>query len=81
MPRDGPVTFGDLIGKLNALSVACEKCGRSGRYQLHNLIEERGRDAIVSDWLEALTAHCPKKKAHDWNDQCAVRCLDLPKAF
>jgi hypothetical protein len=31
MPRDGAIIFGDLIGKLDVLVVACEKCGRSGR--------------------------------------------------
>jgi hypothetical protein len=34
MPRDGAIIFADLIGKLDALVVACDKCGRSGRYPL-----------------------------------------------
>jgi hypothetical protein len=28
MPRDGAITFSDLIGKLDALHIACDKCGR-----------------------------------------------------
>ena len=28
MPRDGAIVFSDLIGKLDMLRVACEKCGR-----------------------------------------------------
>jgi hypothetical protein len=32
MPRDGAITFGDLVGKLDALQVACDKCGRKGRH-------------------------------------------------
>jgi len=80
MPRDGAITFGDLVGKLNAVRVTCDRCGRTGSYQLHNLIEERGQDTKVLDWLDQLTEHCPIKKAHNWNDQCAARCLDLPKA-
>jgi hypothetical protein len=32
MPRDGAIIFGDLVGKLDVLEVACEKCGRRGRY-------------------------------------------------
>jgi hypothetical protein len=34
MPRDGATIFGDLIGKLDTVRVACGKCGRSGRYRL-----------------------------------------------
>jgi len=34
MPRDGATIFGDLIGKLDTVHVACGKCGRSGRYRL-----------------------------------------------
>ena len=29
MPRDGAILFGDLIGKLDVLRVACDKCGRA----------------------------------------------------
>jgi hypothetical protein len=34
MPRDGAIIFSDLIGKLEVLQVACEKCERDGRYIL-----------------------------------------------
>jgi hypothetical protein len=27
MPRDGAIIFGDLVGKLDVLQVACDKCG------------------------------------------------------
>jgi hypothetical protein len=45
---------------------------------------------LSAKWLELLkeiapdveiTADCPKKKAHNWNDQCAARCLDLPRVM
>ena len=81
MPRDGAIILSDLIGKLDAVRVRCEKCGRDGRYQLANLIEERGRDGKIVDWLDALTAHCPVRKAHNWNDQCAARCPELAKVL
>ena len=45
MPRDGAITFSDLIGKLDVLQVACDKCGRKGRYAVARLIEQRGSDA------------------------------------
>ena len=45
---------------------------------------------LSAKWLEllkeiapdvGLTADCPKKKAHNWNDQCAARCPDLPRVM
>jgi hypothetical protein len=65
MPRDGAIVLSDLIGKLDVLRVACAKCGRAGRYRLDHLIESRGRDAKIVDWLAEPTAQCPKKIAHN----------------
>ena len=31
---------------------------------------KRGRDAKIIDWLDELTAECPKKIAHNMNDPC-----------
>ena len=55
MPRDGAIIFSDLIGKLDLIRVACDKCGRDGCYGLNRLIERRGRDAKLVDWLDELT--------------------------
>ena len=60
--------FDDLIGKLDVLRVSCEKCGRDGSYRLNGLIEKGGRDAKLIDWLDELTAECPKKIARNMND-------------
>jgi hypothetical protein len=81
MPRDGAIIFSDLIGKLDLSRVRCDKCGRDGCCHSSSLIEERGRDGKIVDWLDALTAHCPVKKAHNWNDQCAARCPELAKVL
>ena len=81
MLRDGAIIFGDLIGKLDALEVACDKCARKGRYAVARLIEQRGRDAKVLDLLAEITADCPKKQAGNMSDQCAARCPDLPKVM
>jgi len=81
MPRDGATIFGDLIGKLDTVHVACGKCGRSGRYRLRRLIDERGRDAKVIDWMDEITADCPKKMTNSMNDQCGARCPDLPSVL
>ncbi|MFY9787047.1 MAG: hypothetical protein WAK08_15180 [Pseudolabrys sp.] len=79
MPRDGPIIFSDLIGKLDVLRVSCDKCGRDGCYGLGRLIKKRGRDAMLIDWLDELTAECPKKIAHNRNDPRGARCQDLAK--
>ena len=55
MPRDGAIIFGDLIGKLDDLRVSCDKCGRSGRYQVQRLIRDRGRETKIVDWLDQIT--------------------------
>ena len=81
MPRDGAIIFSDLIGKTEVLRVTCEKCGRDGRYIVARLIRNRGRDGKVIDWLDELTAECPKKIAHNMNDPCGARCRDLARVL
>jgi hypothetical protein len=31
MPRDGAITFRDIVGKLAVLRITSDKCGRSGQ--------------------------------------------------
>jgi len=81
MPRDGAIIFGDLVGKLDALNVTCDKCGRKGRYMVSRLIEKYGSDGKVVDFLSEITKDCPKKLAHRMNDQCGVRCPDLARVM
>ena len=81
MPRDGAIIFSDLIGTTEVLRVTCEKCGRDGRYLLARLIRKRGRDAKLVDWLDELTADCPKKQARNVSDRCGARCPQLPKVL
>jgi hypothetical protein len=75
MPRDGAIVFSDLIGKLDLIRVACDKCGRDGCYGLNHLIERRGRDAKLVDWLDEITADCPKKQARNMSDRCGARSI------
>jgi hypothetical protein len=81
MPRDGAITFGDLVGKLGVLQVTCDKCGRKGCYAVARLIEQRGPDGKVVDFLAEITADCPKEQARNMSDQCAARCPDLPRVM
>ena len=53
MSRDGAITFADLIGKLDLLRVACDKCGRDGYYGLNRLSPDledraRGKDKVAT---------------------------------
>jgi hypothetical protein len=67
MPRDGAIIFSDLIGKLDMLRVACDKCGRSGRYSVSHLMDAHGRDGKVIDWLDEITADLPvATKPYQW---------------
>ena len=78
--RDGSLTPRDLVGKLDVVVAECPKCSRTGRYALHRLIEQRGRDGTIIEWLVELTADCPRKRsASVSDDQCHARCPDLPK--
>lgn len=81
MPRDGAITFSDLIGKLDVLRVRCDKCARDGCYGLSRLIDKRGRDGKVIVWLDELTADCPKKQARNMNDPCGAKCPELAKVL
>ena len=56
MPRDGAIIFADLIDKLDVLYVHCANCNRAGRYRVPHLIEQRGRNAKLIDWLDEITA-------------------------
>jgi len=49
------------------------------RLRPSRLINQRGRDARIIDWLDEITADCPKKSVHNMNDQCGARCPDLPR--
>jgi hypothetical protein len=77
MPPDGAIIFGDLKGKLSVLKVKCSKCPRQGHYIVPRLIRAYGMNAKVIDWIDVLTADCPKRIANNMNDQCGVKCPDL----
>ena len=64
------------------LRVSCDKCGRDGCYGLAKLIDKRGRNGKIVDWLEELTADCPKKKSLlNMSDRCGAKCPQMPKGL
>jgi hypothetical protein len=50
MPRDGAIIFGDIVGKLDVITVECDKCGRFGQYRVDRLIMRYGLDAKLFEW-------------------------------
>ena len=81
MPRDGAIIFGDIELKLPVLRLICSKCPRQGHYIVKRLIGAHGRNTKVVDWVDVITADCPKRIANNVNDQCRVRCRELPKVL
>jgi hypothetical protein len=77
MPRDGAITFRDIVGKLDVITVQCDQCGRFGRYHVERLIERYGIDANLFEWEPA--ADCPRKVARNEHDPCGVRFPYLSK--
>jgi hypothetical protein len=49
----------------------CEACGRFGRYNVAQLIEQYG-DAKLPD-LRHVLANCPKARSQSIHDRCRVR--------
>jgi hypothetical protein len=70
MPRDGAIIFRDLVGKLDALTVECDKCGRRGGVTSIGSSNAMAFDAKLFDWSDETTA----KQARNLNDQCGARC-------
>ena len=75
--RDGAIIFCDLVGKLDALTVECDKCGRRGRYNLHRLIERYDIDAKLFE--REPEADCARKRSRNLYDPGGARCPDLSK--
>jgi hypothetical protein len=54
MPRDGAIIFRDIVGKLAALRIICDKCRRSGQYRVDRPTMRYGIDAKLFDWSEEI---------------------------
>ena len=79
--KPSATTFADLLGKLDVLRVTCAKCDRAGRYRLARLIEQRGADGTILDFLAEVSADCPRRKAGKISDLCGANCPDLPRVL
>jgi hypothetical protein len=73
------MTFGDLLGRLDRLEIACPKCGRAGRYSVGRLALERRRDFKPPDWIADTTRDCPHNSSPGLADACGAPCPGLLK--
>ena len=77
MPRDGAITFRDIVGKWAVLRITCDKCGRSRQYRVDRLIMRYDLDAKLLKFEPEVD--CPRKMARNEHDPCGARCPDLSK--
>jgi hypothetical protein len=70
MPRDGSLILSDI--REPTLAIACERCGRHGRYNVARLIAVHGADAKLTDLLVRL-ANCEKARSVSVHDQCKAK--------
>jgi hypothetical protein len=77
MPRDGAVTFGDLLGRLDRLHLVCRKCNRLDRYPVHGLATAHGHGFKISDWISDMTRDCPRRRSPGLADACGATCPGL----
>jgi hypothetical protein len=68
MPKDA-FTLSDV--RESTLTIACEPCGRRGRYDVQRLMAKHG-DVRLTD-LRAIVADCPKAQSTSIHDRCRVR--------
>lgn len=74
MPRAGSVTLDDLRQRgLDALSMSCAQCDRSGRYSIGRAIERWGADAGLPDILAKLSADCPRRAQQGFGARCGAK--------
>jgi hypothetical protein len=70
MPRGDAVTLADV--RAPSLEIACEPCGRRGRYDVERLIAEHGAAARLPDLLVTV-ANCEKARSISIHDRCRAR--------
>lgn len=70
MPRGGSLVLSDI--RAPTLEIACKRCGRTGRYNVQQLIAVHGPDAKLTELLVTL-ANCEKARSFSVYDRCQAR--------
>lgn len=75
------ITFSDITGRAELLHVVCRRCERRGQYRLARLVERYGRSAAVAQFLDDVSADCPRRTnpAVSIYERCQAHLPDLPR--
>jgi hypothetical protein len=72
MPH-GSYSLGEAAAKLQMVRLSCPKCGRTGQYRVHKLLERYGPEIAMPDLRHQL-AQCPHRS--DMSDPCQVEYVE-----
>lgn len=61
------------------LTLACHGCGRTGRVNVAELLDEWGEHSALSDVSAEIVAGCPRRRFRSVYGQCGVYWPELPK--
>jgi hypothetical protein len=78
---EGSITLADVAEHTTALTVACSRCERVGRYNLHILIARHGGGFGIPNLLRRLSKDCVKRATVSAYDLCGFHCPELPSFF
>ena len=71
---EGSITLGEAAGHTAALTVACTRCERAGRYNLDTLIARHGEGFGIPKLLRLLSKDRVKRASVSAYDLCGVHC-------
>jgi hypothetical protein len=74
----GSITLGDVAEHTTVLAVACSRCERVGRYNLHILMARHGEGFGIPNLLRLLSKDCVKRASVSAYDLCGVHCPEFP---
>ena len=67
----------EVAARTPTLTVACRKCGRTGRLRTAWLLGKYGPHKPMLDLILALLSECPRLRSTDIYDRCEAYCPDL----
>jgi hypothetical protein len=72
MTGTGAVLLGEVARRQEWLEVACDRCGRRGRYRTARLVARHGAGMGLPDLLAELSRDCPNRASASLYDRCAA---------
>jgi hypothetical protein len=77
----GSMTLAQVAERVAAISIACSRCDRAGRYNLGALIAQHGPYFGIPLLLEIFSADCPKRESRSAYDLCGIHAPELSGLF